>query len=67
MQAYLDGEVDEKTARKVAKHLNSCIDCDEESAVYKNIKNALANKPEHVSPEILTSLTEFTKNISTKS
>ncbi len=66
IQSYLDGEVDEKVARKVAKHLNACVDCDEESTVFKNIKKSLANKPEHISPEILSSLTEFTKNIASK-
>jgi len=64
MQSYLDGEVEEKLALKVAKHLNACKDCDEESLVYKKIKASLANRPPHVSQDIIDSLTDFTQNLS---
>lgn len=63
MQAYLDGEVEENVAKKVAKHLNACEDCDKESLVFKKIKASLANRPENVNQEILNSLSAFTQDL----
>lgn len=42
LQAYLDGETDELTARRVADHVEDCRRCGLEAAVYQEIKNALA-------------------------
>ncbi|MGK5448618.1 anti-sigma factor family protein [Streptomyces radiopugnans] len=42
LQAYLDGETDEITARRVAAHLEDCRRCGLEASVYREIKSALA-------------------------
>ena len=42
LQAYLDGQVDEATARQVARHLEMCRRCGLEAQTYSAIKQALA-------------------------
>ena len=42
LQAYLDGHVDEVTARRVARHLEACRRCGLEAEVYTGIKEALS-------------------------
>jgi anti-sigma factor RsiW len=44
LQAYLDGETDEVTARRVAAHLEDCRRCGLEIRTYREIKNALARR-----------------------
>ncbi|THA27930.1 zf-HC2 domain-containing protein [Streptomyces sp. RKND-216] len=44
LQAYLDGEADEVTARRVARHLEDCRRCGLEAATYHEIKRALARR-----------------------
>ncbi len=63
MQAYLDGEVDERTAKKVAKHLDSCADCQYESSVYVDIKKSLAQPKIDPDPDVLAALSDFTRNL----
>ncbi len=42
LQAYLDGHVDEVTARRVARHLEACRRCGLEAEVYSRIKEAVS-------------------------
>lgn len=42
LQAYLDGHVDELTARRVARHLEMCRRCGMEASTYAEIKRSLA-------------------------
>lgn len=42
LQSYLDGVVDEATARRVAEHLERCRRCGLEADTYRTIKAALA-------------------------
>jgi anti-sigma factor RsiW len=44
LQACLDGEADEVTARRVATHVEDCRRCGLETAVYREIKNSLARQ-----------------------
>lgn len=44
LQSYLDGEVDAATVRRVAAHLEYCRKCGLETAVYREIKRALATR-----------------------
>ncbi|WP_079085756.1 anti-sigma factor family protein [Streptomyces dysideae] len=44
LQAYLDGETDEVTARQVVEHLDDCRDCGLEADLYREIKNSLARQ-----------------------
>lgn len=43
LQAYLDGEVDESTARRVSQHLEVCRRCGMEADTYRAIKAAMAH------------------------
>lgn len=44
LQAYLDGETDEVTARRVVAHLDGCHDCGMEADLYREIKKSLARR-----------------------
>ncbi|MGW0825392.1 anti-sigma factor family protein [Streptomyces sp. NPDC002845] len=44
LQAYLDGETDEVTARRVAAHLEDCLRCGLEASTYRAIKEAPARR-----------------------
>ncbi len=44
LQAYLDGEVDEATARRVAAHLDVCRRCGMKADTYLAIKASLARR-----------------------
>ncbi|MEU6545042.1 zf-HC2 domain-containing protein [Streptomyces sp. NPDC046859] len=44
LQAYLDGETDDVTARQVIAHLNDCCDCGMEAVQYREIKESLARR-----------------------
>ncbi|MEV6946985.1 zf-HC2 domain-containing protein [Streptomyces sp. NPDC051172] len=44
LQACLDGEADEDTARRFATHVEDCRRCGPETAVYQEIKNSLARQ-----------------------
>ena len=63
LQSYLDGETDAETAKKVATHLDDCVNCDLESSTYKRIKVSLNAQPEAIEPEILHSLREFADRV----
>ena len=41
LQAYLDGEVDPRTARRVHDHLEECRRCGLEATTYRAIKDAI--------------------------
>lgn len=65
LQAYLDGEVDEVTARRVARHLEICQRCGLESATYTEIKRALSRQAEPLSAESVSRLQEFAARLKT--
>ena len=44
LQAYLDGQADEVTARRVTAHLEDCRRCGLEAAVYREIKHSLSRR-----------------------
>lgn len=44
LQRYLDGEVDELTARRVARHLEDCLRCGMAAQTYAEIKRSLARQ-----------------------
>ncbi|MEV6055825.1 anti-sigma factor [Streptomyces sp. NPDC052107] len=46
LQAYLDGETDEVTARRVAAHLEDCRRCGLQAETYQAIKSALSRRAE---------------------
>ena len=67
LQAYLDGEVDVHTARKVAGHLEDCAACSHESAVYERITASLSNRRREIDPEIRAALEAFSRDLRTAS
>jgi anti-sigma factor RsiW len=44
LQRYLDEEIDQETARRVAAHLEVCRHCGLEAATYRRLKAALARR-----------------------
>ncbi|WP_055469132.1 anti-sigma factor family protein [Streptomyces ardesiacus] len=44
LHAYLDGETDQTTARRVMAHLEGCRDCGLEADRYGEIKNSLTRR-----------------------
>ncbi len=48
LQAYLDGDLDQLTARRLARHLELCRKCGLEEATYRAIKASLARRGEQV-------------------
>ncbi len=44
LQSYLDGEVDDLTARRVARHLEVCRRCGLEASAYAEIKRAMRKR-----------------------
>ncbi len=65
LQAYLDGEVDVETARKVAGHLEMCAACSNESEVYERIKHNLASRRRDIDPEVRSALESFARDLQT--
>ncbi|MDA8044675.1 MAG: zf-HC2 domain-containing protein [Actinomycetota bacterium] len=63
LQSYLDGEVDELTARRVASHLDVCRRCGLEASVYREMKAALSRQGEPVSSESLERLRRFSSSL----
>jgi anti-sigma factor (TIGR02949 family) len=54
LQHYLDGEIDERVATRVAEHLEDCRRCGLEVEVYEEIKAALARQ----APDVPTAAVE---------
>jgi anti-sigma factor RsiW len=44
LQAYLDDEIDDLTARRIAHHLEDCRRCGLELSVYTEIKQSLSSR-----------------------
>lgn len=58
LQRYLDGDIDEVTARRIMRHLEDCRRCGMEAAAYTAIKASLARRGE-VPADAVTRLREF--------
>ena len=59
LQSYLDGQVDEMTARRVSRHLEACRRCGLEAVTYEAIKDALARRRSDVDADALERLRSF--------
>lgn len=59
MQRYLDREIDEHTAKRVARHLEVCHRCGLESATYQEIKRSLHRRASTIPPAALERLQTF--------
>jgi anti-sigma factor RsiW len=60
LQAYLDGETDPDTTRKVAAHVAACRRCGLRAATYRAIKASLAGRAGHGDELTLHRLRAFT-------
>lgn len=63
LQSYLDGQVDEMTARRVARHLEACRRCGLEAHTYEAIKQALARRRTDVDADALERLRSFAERL----
>jgi anti-sigma factor RsiW len=63
LQGYLDGEIEAGEARRVAAHLRACVACDNESAVYLDIKASLARRRRSIDPEVRAALEAFGRDL----
>lgn len=59
LQAYLDGNLDDVSARRAAAHLEQCRRCGLEASVYTEIKAVLRAKDRPVDPDALDRLRLF--------
>lgn len=59
LQSYLDNELDDNVARKVAAHLDDCRRCGLEAATYEALKVSLRRGPAGLADEPVTRLREF--------
>ncbi|MER6090346.1 anti-sigma factor family protein [Streptomyces bluensis] len=62
LQAYLDGETDDATARRVAVHLEDCRRCGPEARAYREIKRALVRRTEP-DPDAVERLRGFARGL----
>lgn len=59
LQRYLDGDLDDLTARRILRHLEDCRRCGMEAAAYTEIKASLARRSGDVPHDALARLREF--------
>lgn len=63
LQSYLDGHVDDLSAARVRRHLDSCRRCGLESDTYQAIKQAIARRSHHVDDEAYERLRAFAERV----
>jgi len=61
LQSYLDGHIDDLTARRIARHLEDCRRCGMEESAYRELKASLARRAEPVDAEPLDRLRAFSR------
>lgn len=59
LQTYLDDELDDDAARKVAAHLEDCRRCGLEAETYEALKASLQRGPAGLADEPVSRLREF--------
>ncbi|MGH9155418.1 MAG: zf-HC2 domain-containing protein, partial [Acidimicrobiales bacterium] len=63
LQFYLDGEIDEVTAQRVAVHLEACRRCGMEAAAYVEIRSALRRRALATDVDALGRLRAFAQRL----
>jgi Putative zinc-finger/Sigma-70, region 4 len=61
IQRYLDEEIDDQQAARVARHLKVCRDCGLAADTFQTIKAALARRRLTIDNDAVKRLTEFTE------
>ncbi len=59
LQRYLDGDLDDLTARQIMDHLEECRRCGLEATAYREIKASLARRARDVPEDTVTRLRTF--------
>lgn len=59
LQAFVDGETDDRQARRIGKHLEACRRCGLEERTYREIKSALGRQGAPVDPSAVQRLEAF--------
>jgi len=65
LQQYLDDQLDEGAAARVADHLDECRRCGLDAESYREVKVALASRSRPPSPEQIERLTSFVTGLVT--
>lgn len=63
VQRFLDGEVDERTARRIADHLERCGPCGLDAATYRALKAALAQLRVPLDPSLVGRLERWVEDL----
>jgi anti-sigma factor RsiW len=59
LQRYLDGDIDDLTARRIRRHLEDCRRCGMKAATYTEIKASLARRGKDLPDDTVTRLRAF--------
>lgn len=63
LQSYLDGEIDDLTARRISAHLADCRRCGMEADAYTELKRSLARRSERVDAAPIERLRDFSRRL----
>ncbi len=63
LQSFLDRELDERTARRVGRHLELCRRCGMDAAAYREIKQTLRRRAGRIDRPTLTRLQAFAEDL----
>ncbi|MGH9185186.1 MAG: anti-sigma factor family protein [Acidimicrobiales bacterium] len=59
LQTYLDGELDDLTARRIMRHLDDCRRCGMEAAAYTQLKASIARRADEPPDDAIDRLRAF--------
>ena len=63
LQSYLDDEIDDLTARRIAAHLEDCRRCGMEADAYTELKDALTRRADRVDAGPIDRLRDFSRQL----
>lgn len=63
LQSYLDGQTDDVTTQRVARHLDACRRCGLEAATYREIRGVLSRRRGEPDPDTIARLRQFAEQV----
>lgn len=63
LQSYLDDEIDDLTARRIAAHLKDCRRCGMEADAYTELKRALNRRADWIDHAPMDRLRDFSRRL----
>jgi anti-sigma factor RsiW len=63
VEAYLDGELDERTAAEIADHVRACWFCSGDLATLRLVRSALRRRAGHPTPLSLLRVRRFARQL----